>query len=120
MAYVGSSLPGSIGGSNIKRTSQLINDGEFPNDGSKFIESNEIATIIEQTVVDIGYNDKNYYHTQNTPSTVWTIEHTLEKVVAVYVTDTAGSEIQGLVKTNNGTIVVIEFNIPIMGYAALN
>lgn len=121
MARVSSSLPGSYGGgSNIKRTSQLINDGEFPNDGSRFIESNEISSIIEQTVVDIGYNDKNHYHTQDVPAQIWNIPHTLEKVVAVTITDTAGTEIHGKVVKNTGTLVIIEFNVPVMGYAALN
>lgn len=64
--------------------------------------------------------DKNYIHDQFTPSTTWTIFHTLNKRPSVTIVDTAGTEMEGAIKYYNDNNLVITFNFPFSGYAYLN
>ena len=64
--------------------------------------------------------DKNYVHDQFTPSKEWIIAHPLNKKVSVTVTDTAGTVIEGEVTINDGSTVVVKFNVPFPGEAILN
>lgn len=64
--------------------------------------------------------DSNYVHDQAQPSSIWTINHPLNKKVSVTITDTAGTVVEGKVTINDGNKVVIEFNFPFSGEAILN
>lgn len=64
--------------------------------------------------------DSNYVHDQAQPSSIWTINHPLNKKVSVTITDTAGTVVEGRVTINDGNKVVIEFNFPFSGEAILN
>ena len=64
--------------------------------------------------------DSNYVHDQAQPSSIWTINHPLNKKVSVTITDTAGTVVEGQVTINDGNKVVIEFNFPFSGEAILN
>lgn len=64
--------------------------------------------------------DANYVHDQAQPSSIWTINHPLNKKVSVTITDTAGTVVEGRVTINDGNKVVIEFNFPFSGEAILN
>lgn len=117
MASVSSNLPGGSG--LITRTSQLINDGEFPNDDSKFIESAELKDLVDEIVVVEGLADKNFVKFFPL-STQWHTEHELKKIVSVTCTDTAGTVIEGQVTINDTTQVTVMFNFPVEGELALN
>ena len=64
--------------------------------------------------------DSNYVHDQAQPSSIWTINHPLNKKPSVTITDTAGTVVEGQVTINDGNKVVIEFNFPFSGEAILN
>ena len=64
--------------------------------------------------------DANYVHDQAQPSSIWTINHPLNKKVSVTIIDTAGTVIEGEVIINNGSQVTITFNAPFSGIAVLN
>lgn len=64
--------------------------------------------------------DKNFTYEQSTPSTMWVINHNLNKKVSVTITDSAGTVVFGQVTLNDGNTVIVEFNIPFWGYAYLN
>lgn len=119
MARVISSL-GGVGGSNITKTSQLINDGEFPEDGAKFIENVDLPSLVGDIIVVEGLGDKNFIHHQNFPSATWEINHDLDKKPSVTITDSADTVVEGQIIINDGVKVLITFNAPFTGIAILN
>lgn len=117
MAKIENTLP--LEGNYIDRTSQLINDGEFG--VSKFVEEIDLPDLVEDIIDELGLEgDKNYVHMQSVPSTLWVIDHPLNKRVSVTVVDSAGTVYEGRVIINDGNRVTIQFNIPFWGYAYLN
>ena len=64
--------------------------------------------------------DANYVHDQAQPSSIWTINHPLNKKVSVTVTDTAGTVVEGQVIIKDNSQVIIMFNNPFSGIAVLN
>lgn len=64
--------------------------------------------------------DKNFVFNQIVPSTVWEINHTLNKRPSVAVVDSAGSLVHGLVKYIDDNTVQIEFKFSFAGTAYLN
>ena len=64
--------------------------------------------------------DANYVHDQAQPSSIWTINHPLNKKVSVTITDTAGTVIEGQVIIKDNSQVIITFNNPFSGIAVLN
>lgn len=114
MASVSSSIP-LIGGSYLTHTSQLINDGEFPDDNSRYVEESEIGDII----IDLGGTDKNKVFEYKDKST-WHAEHKLDKIVSVTCMDSAGTTIEGQVTINDGDSVSVIFNVPVSGTMSLN
>ena len=70
--------------------------------------------------VQIKTGDKHYVHDQFSPSSLWVIEHNLNKKASVSVVDTAGNLVDGAVKYINDNKLTIEFNYPFSGYAYLN
>lgn len=79
-----------------------------------------LKEILEQLVATPVSGDKNYVHDQYINSSLWTINHPLNKKVSVTITDTAGTVVEGEVTINNGSKVVIKFNSPFKGEAILN
>lgn len=107
----------------------LIKDGDIIleddySDLSSTIETQrELNQIFKQLLLDITNNvggDKNYIHDQIIPSTIWEINHSLNKKVSVTIIDTAGTVVEGKVTVNNGSKVTVEFNFPFNGEAILN
>ena len=115
MASVTSTIPG-IGGGFITHTSQLINDGEFPEDNSKFVEEANLGDII----VGLGMADKNEVIEIDSHRLVWDSPHTLEKVCSVITENEHGDEIIGVIKINDGSRIQIHFNNPVKGRIILN
>ena len=79
-----------------------------------------LKAILEDLINYTPSGDKNWVHDQFTPASTWVINHPLNKKVAVTVTDTAGTEVEGKITLNNGNKVTIEFNFPFSGEAVLN
>lgn len=113
-------------------TSELINDGA---DGvNPFITAQDIPAPVdiskkaETDASNIDDNlhiwrqkiDANYVHDQAQPSSIWTINHPLNKKVSVTVTDTAGTVVEGQVIIKDNSQVIITFNSPFSGIAVLN
>lgn len=121
MAKVISNIPGYRGGTNITRTSQLINDGDDAFDGYKFIKNDiELNTIIEEHVIATGMADKSFTYYSNGPAKTWYVYHGLEKNPSVSVLNTANTEIKGQVNYLSENEVEIKFNNPIEGKAIFN
>ena len=64
--------------------------------------------------------DANYVHDQAQPSSIWTINHPLNKKVSVTITDTAGTVVEGQVIIKDNSQVIVTFNNPFSGIAVLN
>lgn len=65
-------------------------------------------------------NDKNEVFTQAVANTTWTINHSLNKYAAVQLVDASGNEIEGDVKYNSSSQIVVTFDIAVAGKAYLN
>ena len=64
--------------------------------------------------------DAYYVHDQAQPSSIWTINHPLNKKVSVTITDTAGTVVEGQVIIKDNSQVIVTFNYPFSGIAVLN
>jgi hypothetical protein len=75
-----------------------------------------------QVVVRLGGaagNTRRHVHTQASPSTTWTINHTLGGKPSVTVVDSADTMVIGEVTYNSNSQVVVEFTAAFSGYAYL-
>lgn len=80
-----------------------------------------LSTILQSILLQIqSIEDKNYIHEQNTPLSIWSFIHPLNKKVAISIEDTAGNEVEGKVVKNDGLNIEIHFNFPFSGKAILN
>lgn len=116
---------GSGGETTVNDSDVTLLDDYSNLDVTKNIETqqdlNQVLSNILQTILNnqtVG--DKTYTHDQFLASTKWEFNHNLNKVCAITVKDTAGSEVEGKILVNNGTKVIIEFNFPFSGTATLN
>jgi hypothetical protein len=64
--------------------------------------------------------DKNYVHTQSSPSASWTVAHNLAKFPAVEVVDTGGSTVIPNVVYVDINTVQLTFGSPTSGKAYVN
>lgn len=64
--------------------------------------------------------DKSYIYVQNVVSSVWNIQHNLDKYPSVTVVDTAGTVVVGDIKYKNSSTLSIRFGAPFSGKAYLN
>lgn len=67
-----------------------------------------------------GNFDNNYYHPQNTPSLVWTIEHNLGKYPAALAMDTGGRRLWGNEEYPDTDVMIIRFSTPQAGSASVS
>lgn len=65
-------------------------------------------------------SDKNYIHTQNSSSQVWTVTHNLGKNASVTVVDSAGTVVIGQVDYNSVNQVTLTFKATFSGKAYFN
>lgn len=81
-------------------------------------------TVTRKTIKDIedAINDATIYyeHTQNSPSTTWTVPHNLDKFPNVTVVDSAGTQVEGTVEYQDSNTVVIHFSAAFSGKAYLS
>jgi len=80
------------------------------------------ATLNETTgVLNIpNYTDANFVFNQETPSSEWQINHTLNKFPSVSVVDTAGTQVFTIAKYNNANSLTLTFSAAFAGKAYLN
>jgi len=64
--------------------------------------------------------DKYYRHTQTTPSTQWNIQHNLNKIPSITVTDSAGTVVHGDYEYPDMNHAILTFEAGFSGYADLN
>ena len=84
--------------------------------------SDAMATAIFITLSDqiIDAEDRNFVFNKEVAATTWNITHNLNKFPDIYIKDTDGNDIEGIVQyidVNNLTVV---FSIAIAGTAYLN
>lgn len=118
MASVTSTLPG--GRSNVKYTSDLINDGEFPNSGGKYVEDINLPDFVENIIIADGLGDKNTVIPISTRISIWDKTHDLNKVCSITTMNENGIEVKGQILINDGTRVKIKFNSEQKGELILN
>ncbi len=78
--------------------------------------------VPNQIVVRLGGaagNTRRHVHTQSSPSTLWTITHSLGGKPSVMVVDTADTVVIGEVKYVSSTQITVEFTAAFSGYAYL-
>jgi len=65
-------------------------------------------------------HDHSYIHDQGVPSTVWTVTHNLNRRPSITAVDSAGNVMIGHRFYVNNNIVIITFNLAVLGKAYLN
>ena len=85
------------------------------------------STIIKQPVknqIDVkglkGGGDKNYVHTQGSPSATWTVSHNLGKRPAAVVVDSAEDVVYGDIRYIDDNTVTLTFSGAFSGKAYFN
>ena len=66
------------------------------------------------------YSDLSYVHTQNSPSTTWTITHNLHFIPGITVVDSGGTVVEGSYNYPNSSTVVLTFSAEFSGKAYLS
>ena len=67
-----------------------------------------------------GSSDKNFVYTQIIPSTVWVVNHNLNKRCSVQVIDNTFTEVEAEILWNDNNTVTITFNSNATGYVYCN
>lgn len=62
---------------------------------------------------------QSFVFTQTTASTIWTINHGLNRAVSVTLLDGGNEEIVGTVVHTNLNTVTVTFNVPVSGQALI-
>ena len=99
------------------------NDVWIGSDGdNSLITKNFSAASLAAYLNDSGLidTDKRYVHTQNTSSSVWTINHSLEKFPSVTVVDSGGSIVLGEITYTDDNNITLTFSAAFSGVAYLN
>lgn len=102
---------------NINNEQGLLNtDFQYPNNFINFdIDySNKFYNFFEIT------NDKNYVHNQTNPSSIWNINHNLNKFPSVTIVDSANSVVIGDIEFVDLNNLKVSFNGNFSGKAILN
>jgi len=93
----------------------ISSSGYFYKDEEYFLSLLQLTSIGPAPV-----SDKNFVYTQATPSSVWVVDHNLNKYAAVSIVDTAGTVIYGDVEYNTEDRVTLTFSAPFSGSAFFN
>lgn len=75
--------------------------------------------VIGQGPAGVG-GGKHYAHTQASASTVWTVNHLLNKRPAISVIDSEGASVEGSLVYVSSNQLTIEFSVAISGVAYCN
>ncbi len=80
---------------------------------------NFTLTRIAEFVEDLVFNS-TYTFIQSSASSVWTIQHDLERHPSVTVVDSSGNVVVGYINYNNINQITLTFTAPFSGKAYLN
>ena len=84
-------------------------------------EINGVTLLGNKTSAELGIvEDKTFVYTQAVPSTVWEIEHNLNKYPAIVIVDSGDSMVAGEVVYIDENNVRVTFNSAFSGKAYLN
>ena len=98
-----------------------IKNGDSVNITSSTTASVNVKSTSNVTSVSVSRGgDKNYVHEQSSPSTTWTVDHNLNKRVAISVVDSAGTVIICDVRYVSDNQVVLTFDAATSGNAYAN
>ena len=98
-----------------------IKNGDSINITSPTTASVNVKSTSNVTSVSVSRGgDKNYVHEQSSPSTTWTVNHNLNKRVAISVVDSAGTVIICDVRYVSDNQVVLTFDAATSGNAYAN
>ena len=98
-----------------------IKNGDSINITSSTTASVNVKSTSNVTSVSVSKGgDKNYVHEQSSPSTTWTVDHNLNKRVAISVVDSAGTVIICDVRYVSDNQVVLTFDAATSGNAYAN
>ena len=98
-----------------------IKNGDSINIPSPTTASVNVKSTSNVTSVSVSKGgDKNYVHEQSSPSTTWTVDHNLNKRVAISVVDSAGTVIICDVRYVSDNQVVLTFDAATSGNAYAN
>lgn len=98
-----------------------IKNGDSINITSPTTASVNVKSTSNVTSVSVSRGgDKNYVHEQSSPSATWTVNHNLNKRVAVSVVDSAGTAIICDVHYVSDNQVVLTFDAATSGNAYAN
>lgn len=116
----GGSAPDTINDSDVT----LLDDYSFL-DVTKEIQTqqdlNQVLANLVSTLLSLyRSSDKYFIHDQFSPSSVWVVEHDLEKKPSVTITDSSGNQVEGDIKYISEHKLTITFNFPFSGYTYLN
>lgn len=67
----------------------------------------------------VTHDNERHIYTQSSPSTLWTITHSLGGRPSVTIVDSAGTVVVGEVTYNSDTEISVSFTAPFSGYAYL-
>ncbi len=71
-------------------------------------------------ILQVGVGDKNHIHDQGVSSSLWNVQHGLNKFPSVTIVDTAGNEIEGYVEHIDINSYNITFNAAFSGKSISN
>jgi hypothetical protein len=80
----------------------------------------EVFLTIPATALSAVGGDKTYVHVQNTPASIWSITHNLNKYPTVTVIDSSDREVEGEVEYVDLNSIIVTFSAGFSGKASLN
>ena len=73
-----------------------------------------------QTLIDQSNNNDRYLHEQNTPSSMWTVNHQLGRYVDVIIYDLTGEQVIAKIQHDTLNFLTITFSEPMAGIAKVS
>lgn len=99
---------------------RLITEPISPVEGQIYYNTVENKVYYWNNVEWVPFSDKNYVHTQSTPSSSWSISHNLNKKPSVTVIDSGNNQVEGDILYIDLNNIIINFNASFSGRATLN
>lgn len=85
-----------------------------------YINSNGEVVRYDKSVYNLNISNPNFTYSPSMPSSVWVIQHNLNKKPTVVITDRDGYLCEGQILYTDNNNVTITFSAPLEGYADLN
>jgi hypothetical protein len=79
-----------------------------------------IKIKFKETIQVVNQTSANYIHVQSLSSSVWTINHTLQKFASVTIVDSAENVVYGDIQYISASQIIVTFSAAFGGKAYLN